>query len=184
MDTDAKGQLGGIECSRDARERMARDSGKWTCSGCGKSNAEIMKDREEAVKEIEDKEGKRKEEEVPEELRLAYRDELGQKDEVEAEKVDKGKGKAVESETQEGIAAHPAPSSQPAAQVAAAVVAPTVAPIRSIPNAPSPTRTMPAPPLQQMVQQSPDRSLAWIDTCIYGVIAALLFMVIKKFDIL
>ncbi|KAF3039236.1 hypothetical protein E8E11_001115 [Didymella keratinophila] len=184
MDTDAKGQLGGIECSRDARERMARDSGKWTCSGCGKSNAEIMKERAEAVKEIEDTEGKRKEEEVPEELRLAYRDELGPKEEAEAEKVDKGKGKAVDSETQEVNATHPAPSSQPAAPAPAAVTAPTLAAVRSIPNAPRPTRTVPAAPLQQMVQQSPDRSLAWIDTCIYGVVAALLFMVIKKFDIL
>ena len=184
MDTDAKGQLGGIECSRDARERMARDSGKWTCSGCGKSNAEIMKEREEAVKEVEDTEGKRKEEEVPEELRLAYRDELGQKEEVEAEKANKGKGKAVESETQEENAAHPAPSSQPAVPTAAAATAPTVAPVRSIASAVRPTRTVPAPRMQQMVQQSPDRSLAWIDTCIYGVVAALLFMVIKKFDIL
>jgi ubiquitin-conjugating enzyme E2 J1 len=183
MDTDAKGQLGGIECSRDARERMARDSGKWTCSGCGKSNAEIMKEREEAVKEIEGTEGKRKEEEVPEELRLAYRDELGQKQEAGAEEGDKGKGKAAESEAQQEIPTLSASSSQPAAP-AAAVAPPTVASVRPAPSAPRPTRTAPAPPLQQMVQQSPDRSLAWIDTCIWGVVAALLFMVVKKFDVL
>jgi ubiquitin-conjugating enzyme E2 J1 len=79
MDTDAKGQLGGIECSRDARERMAKESGAWRCAACGKSNTGVMQEREEIVKEIEEKEGKRKDEEVPEELRLAYRDELGQK---------------------------------------------------------------------------------------------------------
>ncbi|KAF3046944.1 hypothetical protein E8E12_008991 [Didymella heteroderae] len=184
MDTDAKGQLGGIECSRDARERMARDSGKWTCSGCGKTNAEIMKEREEAVKEIEETEGKRKDEEVPEELRLAYRDELGHKAEAEAEKFDKGKGKAMDSEARQETPTPPEPPSQAAASVAATVTARTVASSRPASNAPRPTTTVPAPPLQQMVRQGPDRSLAWIDTCIWGVVAALLFMVIKKFDVL
>lgn len=174
MDTDAKGQLGGIECSKDARERMAKDSGKWACAGCGKSNGEIMKEREEAVKEIEAKEGRRKEEQIPEDLRLAYRDELGKKEEDE---VDKGKGKAVEQDVQQVA------SSRPASPVPR-ILAPTGAPpVRNTP-APMPTRTVPASPLQQMVQQNPDRSLAWIDTCIWGVVAMLLFMVIRKFDIL
>ncbi|KAF1927534.1 UBC-like protein [Didymella exigua CBS 183.55] len=178
MDTDAKGQLGGIECSRDARERMARDSGKWACSGCGKSNTDIMKECEEAVKDIEETEGKRKEEQVPEELRLAYRDELGQKEDAGAEKIDKGKGKAVESE------ARHEESIRPPALAAPADTPPTITPSLPAVIAPRPTRTVLAPPLQQLVGQSADRSLSWIDTCIWGVVAALLFMIIKKFDIL
>lgn len=175
MDTDAKGQLGGIECSKDAREKMARDSGKWACAGCGKSNADIMKEREEAVKELEETDGKRKEEEVPEELRLAYRDELGKNESVEAEKVDKGKGKAAEPEVQhDAMKQHTSPATPVAA-------APVAAPPSSLAPPPRPTPTVPVPPLQQIVQQSPDRSLAWIDTCIYGVVAMLLFMVMKKF---
>lgn len=180
MDTDAKGQLGGIECSKDARERMARDSGKWACAACGKSNNDIMKEREAAVREIEEQEGGRKEEEVPEELRLAYRDELGKKDEGVPEKVDKGKGKAVEPDVQQ----EPSNKAALAAPAAPASPSPVVAPPTTTTPAPRPTRTVPAPPLQQIVQQSPDRSLAWIDTCIWGVIAMLLFMVIKKTDIL
>jgi ubiquitin-conjugating enzyme E2 J1 len=172
MDTDAKGQLGGIECSRDARERMAKESGAWKCAGCGKSNTEIMQEREEMVKEIEEKEGKRKDEEVPEELRLAYRDELGQKDGDQEKKVDKGKGKAVESP------AEVAPADSPSVSVAAAPVTPTTRPAPVAPMV-RPTRTVPAPPLQRVAQRSPD--LAWIDTCIYGVVAALLFMVVKRF---
>lgn len=181
MDTDAKGQLGGIECSKDARERMARDSGKWACAACGKSNDEIVKERQEAVREIEAKEGTRAEEEVPEELRLAYRDELGKKDDIAPETTDKGKGKAVESEVQ-----HVVPTEVPGQSVVAEAAAPASVVASSLGNPPAlrPTRTVPAPPLQQMVQQSPDRSLAWIDTCIWGVVAMLLFMVIKKFDIL
>ncbi|KAJ4325767.1 hypothetical protein N0V94_000527 [Neodidymelliopsis sp. IMI 364377] len=176
MDTDAKGQLGGIECSKEARERMAKDSAKWACAGCGKSNHDIMQEREEAVNEIEEQEGGRKEDEVPEELRLAYRDELGKTDESAAESSAKGKGRAVESEVQQGTLSQPAPSAP------AAVPSHIAPPISSAPK-PAPTRTVPAPPLQRIVQQSPDRSLAWIDTCIWGVIAMLLFMVLRKFAV-
>lgn len=181
MDTDAKGQLGGIECSKDARERMARDSGKWTCAGCAKSNTEIMNEREKAVKEIEEKEGKRKEEEVPEELRLAYREDFDKKEESEAERVDKGKGKAVEPEVHQEASNRPA---VPTASSVTALATSATVPIAPVAPVPRPTRTVPAPPLQQLAQQSPDRSLAWIDTCILGIIAMLLFMVIKKFDIM
>lgn len=168
MDTDAKGQLGGIECSRDARERMAKESGAWTCPACGKQNTEIMKEREEMVREIEATEGKRKEEEIPEELRLAYRDELGKKDDT-PESSDKGKEKAAEAPTSPASA--PAPTPAPAApQPAPAAV--------SRPRSTPTTRPRPAP---QIVRTSSDRSLAWIDTCIYGLVAALLFMVLKRY---
>lgn len=180
MDTDAKGQLGGIECSRDAREKMARDSGKWTCAACGKSNAEIIEERGEAVKQLEETEGKkRKEEVVPQELRLAYRDELNQHEVDETEKIDKGKGKAAEPRVAIGAVEQTAPPVAPAAAVPVVPPSPSLAQ-----TAPSPARTVSGPPLQRMNQHSPDRSLAWIDTCIWGVVAMLLFMVIKKFDIL
>jgi ubiquitin-conjugating enzyme E2 J1 len=159
MDTDAKGQLGGIECTKDARERMARESAAWKCSACGKSNVDVMTEREELVKEIEAKEGRRKEDDVPEELRLAYRDELAK----DAE------GKAVTLPPQE--ASQPAPSSVPAASAVR---------VSSPPSQPRPTRTT-QPPVQQVAQRSPHRSTTWIDTCIYGLVAALLFMVLRKF---
>lgn len=162
MDTDAKGQLGGIECSKDARQRMARDSGAWKCAGCGKSNTDVMKEREKMVKEIEDKEGKRKEEEIPEELRLAYRDELGKAD--DAEKKAEQSSTASSASTMAGAA--PATSSVQA-----------TLPV----TAPQPTRTIPTPQVRQIAPPSPDQSLAWLDTCIYGLVAALLFMVLKKF---
>lgn len=179
MDTDAKGQLGGIECSKEAREKMAKDSGKWACNVCGKSNAAIMREREEVAKEIEEKEGKRKDDEVPEELRLAYRDQLGQQEQAETDNasMDKGKGKAAESEVQQDVAMRQKASAE------LVVTEPVVAAPSSLGPVPRPTRTAPATPLQQIVQQSPDRSLAWIDTCICGVVAMLLFMVVKRFDI-
>lgn len=164
MDTDAKGQLGGIECGKEARERMAVESAAWKCQGCAKSNAEIMKEREDLVVETEAKEGKRREDEVPEELRLAYRDELG-----------KGEGGDGKGKEKAGEAASSATSSAIPPQVSAGSATTVV-------TAPRPTRTIQAPVVQQAVQRSTDRSLAFIDTCIYGVVAALLFMVLKRFS--
>ncbi|KAF2123104.1 ubiquitin-conjugating enzyme/RWD-like protein [Lophiotrema nucula] len=167
MDTDAKGQLGGIECGPAVRKRMAGESPAFKCPVCGRSNAEIMQEREEAAELIEVKEGARKEEAVPEELRLAYRDELG-------------KG------SQEGERADKEPKGKERAQDSASVPAPPPAtPATGLPDppraAPRPTRTVAPPRPQQVVQHSPDPSLAWIDTAIYGIVAALLFLVLRKF---
>ncbi|EMD90785.1 hypothetical protein COCC4DRAFT_29967 [Bipolaris maydis ATCC 48331] len=180
MDTDAKGQLGGIECSKEARQRMAKESGAWKCAGCAKSNAEIIEERAALVKEIEEKEGKRKEEEVPEELRLAYRDELGKGGDGDS-KMDKGKGRAVESATDTGSASKETVAVTSGVGATTAT-APSTSPVQAAHSVPviRPTRTTPAqPPLQQVTQTSSD--LAWIDTCIYGLVAALLFMVVRKF---
>ncbi|XP_014562261.1 hypothetical protein COCVIDRAFT_21743 [Bipolaris victoriae FI3] len=180
MDTDAKGQLGGIECSKEARQRMAKESGAWKCAGCAKSNAEIIEERAALVKEIEEKEGKRKEEEVPEELRLAYRDELGKGGDGDS-KVDKGKGRAIESATDTASASKETATASSGVG-ATPVTAPSTSPVQAARSVPviRPTRTTPAQsPLQQVTQTSPD--LAWIDTCIYGLVAALLFMVVRKF---
>ncbi|CAO2651727.1 Nn.00g000100.m01.CDS01 [Neocucurbitaria sp. VM-36] len=178
MDTDAKGQLGGIECSKDARERLAKESGAWRCAGCEKSNADIMKEREELVNDIEAKEGKRKEEAIPDELRLAYRDELRKKEDGGEGNADKSTGTAVIPPTTTSVRAPTSISTS--AAVGTAPVSSTTA-VPSTAPTPRPTRTIAAPPAQQLAQRSPDRSLAWIDTCIYGVVAALLFMVLKKF---
>ncbi|KAF2452208.1 UBC-like protein [Karstenula rhodostoma CBS 690.94] len=160
MDSEAKGQVGGLECDRGVRERMALDSGAWRCPSCAKSNAEILRENEEAC--TEEEEGR--EEAVPEELRLAYREDLG--GEKEKEKAERGAG--VDA------ASAPASSSSSSAQ-ASRPPPPPPAP------APQPTRTIPAaPPLIQQQTQNP-AAPQWLDTAIYGVVAALLFMVLKKF---
>jgi len=168
MDTDAKGQLGGLDTTKDVRERLAAESKGWKCTGCGKSNAEIMREREEVCSE--EKTGQRKEDIVPDELRLAYRDELQTTESGPTAKEPlSGSISSSTSTTQH----------QPVAPVVAATTStPGPAPV------PRPTRTVPmaAPSTRQLAQQTPDRSLAWIDTCIYGVVAALLFMVLRKFS--
>lgn len=152
MDTDAKGQIGGIECSKEARERMAKESNDWKCSTCGKSNADVMKERQELVDEIEATEGKRKDDEVPEELRLAYREDLGEKKDEST-----------------------------AGNFGTSVPPPKSIPLTPSAPAPVPTRTTRAPVVQPLAPRSPGPSLATIDLFIYGIVAVLLFMVLKKF---
>lgn len=176
MDTDAKGQLGGIECSKEAREKMAKDSRVWKCPACAKSNADIMQEREDLVRESQGADGKRKEEEIPEELRLAYRDELGTKG---GENSGQGKGKANVVDA--------APASLPAATSTSPVAAPAPSTTNSAVTA---TSTQPKPPVpraarsttvQQTTPPSPDRAMTLIDMFIYGIVAALLFMVLRRF---
>ncbi|KAH7377436.1 ubiquitin-conjugating enzyme [Cadophora sp. MPI-SDFR-AT-0126] len=75
METDVKGQLGGMECSASEREKIARSTPGWKCSVCAKTNGEIMREAEEAAKE----EGEVEEVEVPKELSMGYKDEMGEK---------------------------------------------------------------------------------------------------------
>lgn len=169
MDTDARGQLGGIECGPQVRKKMAAESGAYKCAVCGRSNADIIKEREEAAQLIEAREGKKKEEEVPEELRLAYRDELEKggsstPDQDKAEKEPKGKGKV-----QNPPAAAATVTSRPSN-------APTSAP------ALRPTRTVQPAPAQQSAPQTSEPPLAWVDACIYGLVVALIYMMLRKFS--
>ncbi|KAH7380503.1 ubiquitin-conjugating enzyme/RWD-like protein [Phaeosphaeria sp. MPI-PUGE-AT-0046c] len=174
MDTDAKGQLGGIECSREAREKMAKDSGTWKCAACAKSNADIMHEREDLVRESQDAGGKAKEEKVPEELRLAYRDELGSKG-GEGSGHDKGKAEAVDVAPPSLHA--PSSTSPVAPAVSTTNNAATAASTQQKPPA---TRTIRSSTTHQPTQPSTDRSIALIDTLIYGIVAALLFMVLRR----
>lgn len=174
MDTDAKGQLGGIECSKEAREKMAKDSGAWRCPACARSNADIMQEREELVRESQGTDGNRKEEEIPEELRLAYRDQLGSKTGHDSE--DKGKAKAVDAAPASlpGVASVPAVAPAPSTTNSTSATPST----QSKPPATRVTRPSAAPP---PTQPSQDRATALIDMFIYGIVAALLFMVLRRF---
>ena len=168
MDSEAKGQVGGLECDRSVRERMAGESGAWRCATCAKSNADILKEREEACAEDE---GDASEEVVPDELRLAYRDELDKTKSTPAEASSSPESNGSAESGAAKVVGVPKKKSEDAPASAQSVLPP------------QPTRTVPQPavvaPGQQ--QQPPDRSLQWIDTCIYGIVAALLFLVLKKF---
>jgi len=170
MDTDAKGQVGGLESTEAVRKRMAVESVGFRCVSCGKTSAEIMAEREAVAKGLGDEAGK-KEEEVPEELRLAYREDLGKKE---------------GGEESSASGAKPV-GSQPVGTVADPLAQAGTETARSpAPQTPAPTRTIPhpasGPQLQQRRAVTPQNEAvpAWIDKAIYGIIAAMAFLVLRR----
>ncbi|KAF2140774.1 uncharacterized protein K452DRAFT_252666 [Aplosporella prunicola CBS 121167] len=175
MDTDAKGQVGGIDCTEAARRKMAAESVTHRCASCGKTNADVMTEREDLVREMVGK-GEIKEEEVPEELRLAYREDLGKQAEP-GESSSKAAAPPAANE-EETSSAQKTETTTPAASASAPLsAAPAPAP------APAAARPAPPPPQQQQQQQprrADDAVPAWIDKAIYGIVAALAFMILRR----
>ncbi|KAF4963512.1 hypothetical protein FZEAL_10929, partial [Fusarium zealandicum] len=81
METDARGQLGGLETTDSVRQRLASESSSFKCSSCGKTNGEIIKECEERAKEVA---SSSEEVEVPKELNMGWRDEMEAKKQSEA----------------------------------------------------------------------------------------------------
>lgn len=191
METEAKGQVGGIEATKEVRSRLARESTTYRCVGCGgRSNEEVIRAVEEASKQSEGS-AERKEEVVPEELRLGYRDELG----------DKGKGPADEASNataaEESISGTNGGGSRigeesspvlvartPMPQVAVATpttFSPNMGGVTTLPRPGSshrPTQPLVSAP-QDRIQQSP--LPPWVDKAIVGIALGLAFMLLRKF---
>jgi hypothetical protein len=77
----ANGQVGGLDMSQKAREKLAAESRSWRCAGgCsgGKTNEEILRECEDESKRLDNGgEGAvPADAKIPEELRLAYKDDL------------------------------------------------------------------------------------------------------------
>lgn len=77
METDARGQLGGLETTDAIRQRLATESTSYKCATCGKTNGEIIKECEERAQEAS---STQQEVEIPKELKMGWRDELEAKD--------------------------------------------------------------------------------------------------------
>ena len=166
MDTDAKGQLGGMDASEEVRKRLAGQSKAWKCGVCAKNNETIMWEQEEAVKEHG---GEGKKEVVPEELRLAYKEDLVQSSD-KSEKAPGGEpnGQPREQQTSQSAVA---PNNVPPV---------STAPTSSQPQPPAP-RHQPAQQIRQQQQARQDDGIPpWIDKAIYGVLAALLYLLWRK----
>lgn len=71
METDARGQLGGMDTTDDMRRRFAEDSRTFKCSTCGRSNLDIILEAEKNAKEI----SSATEVQIPAELRMGWRNE-------------------------------------------------------------------------------------------------------------
>lgn len=173
METDAKGQLGGLESSDAVRRRVANESRSWKCSSCAKTNAEIMAECEEAAKQCETK----PEEAVPAELKMGFKDELGKKQ-------DNASDNGESAELAEGfvqtvpVVAEEMPQTAPTQPAA-------YPPARPAQGVPQPTATIPLPAMRpaEMRQMhrlpNSDGVPAWVDKAIMAVVACLLAVIAK-----
>ncbi|KAL8905867.1 MAG: hypothetical protein Q9207_002387 [Kuettlingeria erythrocarpa] len=191
MEGSAKGQVGGMNMGDEERKRLAVESRSWRCQGCGGvSNEEILKAEEERCEELEGTNGSAKagvKEEIPNELRFGFRDEMG-KDASAA------KGKEREERPNDEVAERDTTASDdrresvhfagpedlrslPSPVLISSPPASTANPAQPS-RQPLPTRTTPTP------SGSFDNGVpGWVDKAIVGVVAGLLVMVVKKIAI-
>jgi len=174
METDPKGQLGGMECSKEERERLAKQSVNWKCGMCGRSNGEIMHEAEEAASASEQKDGPPKVEEIPKELSLGWKDEMGKEKKSEESDAELAEGFVS---TIPIIPDHPASITEttyPPPRPAQTVPQPTgTSTTSSIPtHTPNIGRT-------QVARQSNDVALVWIDRMIAAVVVCLVALILK-----
>ena len=73
METDPKGQLGGLESSDAVRRRLAVESRDFKCPSCGKTNAEIMRESAQAADSCPIA---KQDIEIPSALKMAWKDEM------------------------------------------------------------------------------------------------------------
>ena len=186
MDTNARGQLGGLENTESARKKMAAESPAWKCVGCGTTNGEIMKEREDAAHRQEGA-GKPVTEEVPDELKLAYREDLqpssaeGTPSTQNSETAPSLKASRPEASAQEA-----ASSSQSFTPIRVSIDSnenhegSTPVPVNTRATL-APTRTVAARRPLQTSQRARSSESDWVDKAIWGVIAALILMVLRRF---
>ena len=200
METDSKGQLGGLDTTDAVRKRLATESRGWRCSACGgRTNEDIIKECEIAAKAAEAEAGegssKASEVEVPPELSMGFKDEMEKKAAAAAAAAGQSAGGSIEATAQVMEDAETAELAEgfvqtvPRAQLgggggggggSSSTAAGLAQPGQSVPR---PTRTVPLPnaahntavPLQQaqLLQQQHTLNDSGVPKWIDRVIAAL-----------
>ncbi|KAF3056209.1 Ubiquitin-conjugating enzyme E2 J1 [Daldinia childiae] len=175
METDARGQLGGLDTNDAVRRKLAVESRAWRCPVCARTNAEIIAECEQRCAEAEaENDGKRKEEiEIPAELKMGFRDEMekaraaanseGEKEDAESAELAEGFVQTVPRRED------PPPALRPAQGV------------------PTPTRTIPLPAavgqsasLQTSRRVDPNAGVPpWVDYAIVSLVVILIAMLTK-----
>merc|ERR1712098_636615 len=167
METDVKGQLGGMECSASEREKIAKNTPGWKCSVCAKTNGEIMKEAEEAAKE-------EPEEEMQEAETVARRSSMTDSEAALAEGfVNTGLDGA--EDPNHAPAASSSTTTYPPARPSQTAPRPTGA---SIPNAPR-AAVANAYPAQMAQRVSNDGVPVWVDRAIGAITFCLVALFLK-----
>ncbi len=171
MEGGAKGQVGGMEMGEEERRRLAGESRGWRCGGCGaRSNEEVLREQDGEAKEGEE----RRKEEVPEELKFGFRDEMGKEQQ-------QSKDFAVIKDSKP-VAAELPSFTAPSISSSSSALPPNPALSASSPPATNtlfsqPLQPQPTPPTQMSTSEAVP---GWVDKAIVGLVAGLGVMVIKK----
>ncbi|KAK1756916.1 ubiquitin-conjugating enzyme/RWD-like protein [Echria macrotheca] len=188
METDARGQLGGLDTTDAVRRRLAAESHAYRCPACGRTNGEIIRECEEAAREHAAGEGgsgaAAVEVEVPSELKMGFRDEMEAAAAAAATAAGGAPPPPPGEKTENGMDAESAELAEGFVQTAPVVAEGTVSlrarPVQNVP--PQPTRTVPLPvqpPQLQQARVSNDGVPAWLDRLIMVIAVLLAIMVIK-----
>ncbi|KAK4177696.1 putative ubiquitin-conjugating enzyme E2 J1 [Triangularia setosa] len=185
METDVKGQLGGLEAGAEVRRRLAGESRSWSCGqGCsigqgGRRNEEVMEEHLRMCREMgvlmEGQGGEG--EKVPEELKMGWRDEMmGKGKEKEGEGESDGETARLAEGFVQTVPLQRAEQQRGAAQIERA---PT-------PHPQHDTLPPPQPQLQQVqgrgrrtTTTSQDEVPVWLDRLIIAVAVLLIAAVAK-----
>lgn len=187
METDARGQLGGLETTDAVRQRLAAESPSFKCAACGKTNGEIIKECEERASQAS---SSAQEVEVPKELNMGWRDEMEAK-----KKKKKSENKADDDSAEAAELAEGFVQTAPIAAVDNSTLAinnnpptptrttgpnPAPVPAGRAPNAAA-TVPLPAPGAQrqQIRRASDDGVPVWLDRMIVVLVVLLVALVLK-----
>ncbi|KAI2622122.1 UBC-like protein [Hypomontagnella submonticulosa] len=181
METDARGQVGGLDATDAVRRRLAAESKEWKCAVCAKSNAEIIAECEARCKELDaQNEGKKREEvEVPAELKMGFRDEM-----EKAKASESGKEDAESAELAEGFVQTAPVRENPTPTTTTPTAPPPPRPAQGVP---APTERVPlVDPIGQALSPLPPRQVdlnggvpPWVDYAIASLVIILIAMVLK-----
>jgi ubiquitin-conjugating enzyme E2 J1 len=166
METDAKGQLGGLECNDGQRRRMACESALWKCPSCNRTNAEIMAECEAAAAaaatECDGSAARPREDPIPTELKMAWKDEIATV--KHHEHAPEGDSEDESTALAEGFVA----------------TAPTTMPAQSIPG--STASLIPIEQRLHIQSRRPSSSNgvpAWLDGAIVAIATCLVAMIVR-----
>ncbi|XXH00534.1 hypothetical protein Hte_006882 [Hypoxylon texense] len=181
METDARGQLGGLDTSDAVRRRLAAESGGWRCAVCARTNAEIIAETEERCREL-DGSSKSREVEVPAELKLGFRDEM-EKARAQQQQAE-GEGAKEDAETAELAEGFVQTVPEREIPAAAAPAQGVPAPTGRVPLPDPMGQTAPTPTPTTQVQSrrpvDPNAGVpAWVDYAIVSLVVILIAMLMK-----
>lgn len=177
METDPRGQLGGLDAPDEVRRRLAKESKAFRCHACGgRSNEDIIVAAAEAARRHEQENGAHTDVEIPSDLKMGWRDEMEKAGRANTTSSDPGKAASSGAPAQDLDAE--------AAELAEGFVAtsPLGPPAARPAIPPTPTVSLAASAMTHQVQAvrvSSQDVPAWIDRLIMVLVGALAVMILK-----